>query len=113
MTLHVGLGTFSAVEVEDLSKHKMDSEQIVIPEKTATMINKAKKEKRRICAVGTTVMRTVESSVSSKQELNAFEGWTNKFLFPPHEFSIANAMITNFHHTKIYLINAGSRFWRI
>ena len=92
MTLHVGLGTFSPVEVEDLSKHKMDSEQIVISAATADKINKAKKAKRRICAVGTTVMRTVESSVSSKQELNAFEGWTNKFIFPPFDFSIANSM---------------------
>ena len=82
----------------------------MIPEKTATMINKAKKEKRRICAVGTTVMRTVESSVSSKQELNAFEGWTNKFLFPPHEFSIANAMITNFHPPKSTLLMQAAAF---
>ncbi|QTE22089.1 tRNA preQ1(34) S-adenosylmethionine ribosyltransferase-isomerase QueA [Polaribacter cellanae] len=110
MTLHVGLGTFSAVEVEDLSKHKMDSEQIVIPAATADKINKAKKEKRRICAVGTTVMRTIESSVSSKQELNAFEGWTNKFIFPPHDFSIANAMITNFHPPKSTLMMQSAAF---
>jgi S-adenosylmethionine:tRNA ribosyltransferase-isomerase len=110
MTLHIGLGTFSSVEVEDLSKHKMDSEQIVIPAATADKINKAKKEKRRICAVGTTVMRTVESSVSSKQELNAFEGWTNKFIFPPFEFSIANAMITNFHPPKSTLMMQGAAF---
>ncbi|WP_299669306.1 tRNA preQ1(34) S-adenosylmethionine ribosyltransferase-isomerase QueA [uncultured Polaribacter sp.] len=110
MTLHIGLGTFSNVEVEDLSKHKMDSEQIVIPAATAKMINKAKKEKRRICAVGTTVMRTVESSVSSKQELNAFEGWTNRFIFPPFEFSIANAMITNFHQPKSTLMMQAAAF---
>ena len=110
VTLHVGLGTFSAVEVEDLSKHKMDSEQIVIPLATADKINKAKKEKRRICAVGTTVMRTIESSVSSKQELNAFEGWTNKFIFPPFEFSIANSMITNFHPPKSTLMMQGAAF---
>ena len=110
MTLHVGLGTFSPVEVEDLSKHKMDSEQIVIPTATATKINKAKHEKRRICAVGTTVMRTVESSVSSKQELNAFEGWTNKFIFPPFEFNIANAMITNFHEPKSTLMMQAAAF---
>ena len=110
VTLHVGLGTFNPVEVEDLSKHKMDSEQIVIPKASATMINKAKKEKRRICAVGTTVMRTVESSVSSKQELKEFEGWTNKFLFPPHEFSIANAMITNFHPPKSTLLMQAAAF---
>ena len=97
MTLHLGLGTFNPVEVEDLSKHKMDSEQIIIPQATAQKINQAKKEKRKICAVGTTVMRTVESSVSSNQQLNAYEGWTNKFIFPPYDFSIANCMITNFH----------------
>jgi S-adenosylmethionine:tRNA ribosyltransferase-isomerase len=110
MTLHVGLGTFSPVEVEDLSKHKMDSEQIVISTATADKINQAKKEKRRICAVGTTVMRTIESSVSSKQELNGFEGWTNKFIFPPFEFSIANAMITNLHQPKSTLMMQAAAF---
>ena len=110
MTLHVGLGTFSPVEVEDLSKHKMDSEQIIIPEASAAKINKAKIEKRRICAVGTTVMRTVESSVSSNAELNAFEGWTNKFIFPPYDFSIANSMITNFHTPKSTLMMMTAAF---
>ncbi len=110
LTLHVGLGTFSPVEVEDLSKHKMDSEQIVIPAATANKINKAKSEKRRICAVGTTVMRTIESSVSSKQELNQFTGWTNKFIFPPFDFSIANAMITNFHEPKSTLMMQAAAF---
>jgi S-adenosylmethionine:tRNA ribosyltransferase-isomerase len=110
MTLHIGLGTFSPVEVEDLSKHKMDSEQIVISAATADKINQAKKEKRRICAVGTTVMRTIESSVSSKQELNGFEGWTNKFIFPPFEFSIANAMITNLHQPKSTLMMQAAAF---
>ena len=110
MTLHVGLGTFSPVEVEDLSKHKMDSEQIIIPEIAAKRINEAKAEKRRICAVGTTVMRTVESSVSSNQQLNAFEGWTNKFIFPPYDFSIANSMITNFHAPKSTLMMQAAAF---
>ncbi|MEN8703092.1 MAG: tRNA preQ1(34) S-adenosylmethionine ribosyltransferase-isomerase QueA [Polaribacter sp.] len=110
MTLHVGLGTFSPVEVEDLSKHKMDSEQIEIPVNTANKINKAKIEKRRICAVGTTVMRTVESSVSSNSELNAYTGWTNKFIFPPYDFSIANTMITNFHPPKSTLMMQAAAF---
>ncbi|MDG1398679.1 MAG: tRNA preQ1(34) S-adenosylmethionine ribosyltransferase-isomerase QueA [Polaribacter sp.] len=110
MTLHVGLGTFSPVEVEDLSKHKMDSEQIEIPVVSATKINAAKLQKRRICAVGTTVMRTVESSVSSKQQLNTFKGWTNKFIFPPFEFSIANSMITNFHPPKSTLMMQAAAF---
>ena len=109
-TLHVGLGTFSPVEVEDLSKHKMDSEQIIIPEASANKINKAKAEKRRVCSVGTTVMRTVESSVSSKNELNAFEGWTNKFIFPPYEFSIATSMITNLHTPKSTLLMQAAAF---
>lgn len=110
MTLHVGLGTFSPVEVEDLSKHKMDSEQIEIPINTTKKINKAKINKQRICAVGTTVMRTVESSVSSNAELNAYKGWTNKFIFPPYEFSIANTMITNFHLPKSTLMMQAAAF---
>lgn len=110
MTLHVGLGTFSPIEVEDLSKHKMDSEQIVIPANAADKINNAKAEKRRVCAVGTTVMRTVESSVSSNAQLNPFEGWTNKFIFPPYDFSIANTMITNFHLPKSTLMMQAAAF---
>lgn len=110
MTLHVGLGTFSNVEVEDLSKHKMDSEQIIIPDNAAELINAAKRNKKRVCAVGTTVMRTVESSVSSNRELNPYEGWTNKFIFPPYDFSIANAMITNFHTPKSTLMMMTAAF---
>ena len=104
LTLHVGLGTFSAVEVEDLSKHKMDSEQIIIPQDSTSMINHALDHKRRVCAVGTTVMRSIESSVSANSRLNPYEGWTNKFIFPPYDFSIANSMITNFHTPKSTLL---------
>ena len=96
-TLHVGLGTFSEILVEDLSKHKMESEEIIINEEAANIINIAKKENKRICSVGTTVMRTLESSVSTKEEIIPYEGWTNIFLFPPHNFQIANCMLTNFH----------------
>ena len=110
ITLHVGLGTFNPVEVEDLSKHKMDSEEIIIPVETATSINKALVEKRRICAVGTTAMRAIESSVSSKGNLNEYAGWTNKFIFPPFEFSIANCMITNFHTPKSTLLMMTAAF---
>jgi len=110
LTLHVGLGTFSPVEVEDLSKHKMDSEQIIIPENSANAINNALNNKKRVCAVGTTVMRSIESSVSSSQRLNPFTGWTNKFIFPPYEFSIANAMITNFHTPKSTLLMMTAAF---
>jgi len=110
VTLHVGLGTFNPVEVEDLSKHKMDSEELKIEAPAVEVINKAQKEKRRICAVGTTAMRAIESSVSSSGTLNEIEGWTNKFIFPPYDFSIANAMITNFHTPKSTLLMMVSAF---
>jgi S-adenosylmethionine:tRNA ribosyltransferase-isomerase len=97
LTLHVGLGNFRSVDVEDLTKHKMDSEQIWITEEACKVVNAAKENKKNICAVGTTVMRTMESSVSTQGFLNPFEGWTNKFIFPPYEFSVANSMITNLH----------------
>jgi len=110
VTLHVGLGTFQPVEVEDLSKHKMDSEEINIPETAVRKINTAIDTKKKICAVGTTVMRTLESSVSADHHLKPFNGWTNKFIFPPYEFSIANAMITNFHTPKSTLMMMTSAF---
>jgi len=110
VTLHVGLGTFSPVEVEDLSKHKMDSEEAFIEKNATEVINNAKIEKRRICAVGTTVMRVLESAVSSDQTLNEFGGWTNKFIFPPYDFNIANCMITNFHTPKSTLLMMVSAF---
>ncbi len=110
VTLHVGLGTFNPVEVEDLSKHKMDSEELKIEAPAVEIINSAKKRKKRICAVGTTAMRAVESAVSSSGTLNEAEGWTNKFIFPPYEFSIANCMITNFHTPKSTLLMMISAF---
>ncbi|TYB78252.1 tRNA preQ1(34) S-adenosylmethionine ribosyltransferase-isomerase QueA [Bizionia myxarmorum] len=110
VTLHVGLGTFNPVEVEDLSKHKMDSEEIIIKKPTTEIINNAIKNKRRICAVGTTAMRSVESAVSSSGTLNEFDGWSNKFIFPPYDFSIANCMITNFHTPKSTLLMMASAF---
>ena len=110
LTLHVGLGTFNPVEVEDLSKHKMDSEELIIDQETANKINDTMKQQKRICAVGTTVMRALESSVSSKGTINPFNGWTHKFIFPPHDFSIANCMITNFHMPKSTLLMMVSAF---
>jgi S-adenosylmethionine:tRNA ribosyltransferase-isomerase len=110
VTLHVGLGTFNPVEVEDLSKHKMDSEEIFVEEPAVKIINQGIKDKRRVCAVGTTAMRAIESSVSSSGTLNAYSGWTNKFIFPPYEFSIANSMITNFHTPKSTLLMMVSAF---
>ncbi len=97
VTLHVGLGNFRSVDVEDLTKHKMDSEQIFITDDACDIINAGKDAKKRICAVGTTVMRTIESSVSTYGHVKPFEGWTNKFIFPPYDFSVANCMISNFH----------------
>ncbi len=110
ITLHVGLGTFNPVEVEDLSKHKMDSEEIIISERAANVVNNGIKNKKRVCAVGTTSMRAIESSVSSNGTLNEFAGWTNKFIFPPYDFSIANSMITNFHTPKSTLLMMVSAF---
>ncbi len=97
VTLHIGLGTFRPVEVEDLTKHKMDSEEIHVTEQVAETVNIAKLKKKKICAVGTTTMRTIESCVTTTGMLKAFSGWTNKFIFPPYDFSIANSMISNFH----------------
>lgn len=110
VTLHIGLGTFNPVEVEDLSKHKMDSEELIIKQEACDIVNKAKAEGKRICCVGTTSMRAVESAVSTSKTLNTFEGWTNKFIFPPYEFSIANAMVTNFHMPKSTLLMMISAF---
>jgi S-adenosylmethionine:tRNA ribosyltransferase-isomerase len=106
VTLHQGLGTFRNVEVEDLSKHKMDSENYIISEETAFKVNETKKLNKRIVAVGSGVIRAVESSVSSTGTLNASEGWTDKFISPPFDFSIANAFITNFHapESTLYML---------
>ena len=109
VTLHVGLGNFRSVDVEDLTKHKMDSEQIFIPEEAVKIVNTARAKEKRVCAIGTTVMRTIESSVSTDGMLKPFEGWTNKFIFPPYEFSVANAMVTNFHlpySTQLMMVSA-------
>jgi S-adenosylmethionine:tRNA ribosyltransferase-isomerase len=110
VTLHVGLGTFNPVEVEDLSKHKMDSEELKITQHACDIVNYAKAKKQRICCIGTTSMRAIESSVSSDRKLNPFEGWTNKFIFPPYDFSIADCMVTNFHTPKSTLLMMVSAF---
>lgn len=109
ITLHIGLGTFRQVEVEDLTKHKMDSEQTSISEEASDIVNRAKVNKKKVCAIGTTSMRAIETSVSTDGLLKPFDGWTNKFIFPPHEFSIADCMITNFHtplSTLLMMISA-------
>ncbi|MBU1014337.1 MAG: tRNA preQ1(34) S-adenosylmethionine ribosyltransferase-isomerase QueA [Bacteroidetes bacterium] len=97
VTLHAGLGNFRNIEVEDLTKHKMDSEEMNILEKNCNIINLAKENKKNVCAVGTTTMKALESSVSIAGFVKPYEGWTNKFIFPPYECTVANSMISNFH----------------
>jgi S-adenosylmethionine:tRNA ribosyltransferase-isomerase len=110
VTLHVGLGTFRSVDVEDLTKHKMDSEQVIIEGRTVDIVNKAKVDKKKVCAVGTTSMRAIESAVTISGQLKPFNGWTNKFIFPPYEFSVANAMVTNFHLPQSTLMMMAAAF---
>ncbi len=100
LTLHIGLGTFRTIEVEDLSKHKMEAEYFRISEESANTVNTAKKAGKKVCAIGTTVMRAIETAVSAEELLKPVEGWTNKFIYPPYDFHIANCMITNFHLPK-------------
>ena len=97
VTLHVGLGTFRNIEVEDLSKHKMDAEYFRVTQDAVDIVNRAKAANKRVCGVGTTSMRSIESAVSATNTLKPAEGWTNLFIYPPREFNIANAMITNLH----------------
>jgi S-adenosylmethionine:tRNA ribosyltransferase-isomerase len=104
ITMHIGLGTFRQVEVEDLTKHKMDSEQCIIPDATAAMVNDALANGRRVCAVGNTVLRAFESSVSTGRTLKPFDGWISKFIYPPFEFNIADCLITNFHQPESALL---------
>lgn len=97
LTLHAGLGNFRAIEVEDLTKHKMDSEELFISQEAANIVNQSIDRKKRVCGVGTTVMKGMESSTSISSHLKPFDGWTNRFIFPQYEFKIANSMVTNFH----------------
>lgn len=110
VTLHIGLGTFRPVEVEDLTKHKMDSEQVIITQKACDIINQSKDNKKKVCAVGTTVMRAIESSVATTGHVKPYDGWTSKFIFPPYDFSVANCMITNFHTPQSTLLMMVSAF---
>ena len=97
ITMHAGLGNFREIDVEDLTKHKMDSEQMFVEADACRTVNRAVDNGRRVCAVGTTVMRTIETAVGTDGHLKEYEGWTNKFIFPPYDFSLATAMVTNFH----------------
>ncbi|MBF6598565.1 MAG: tRNA preQ1(34) S-adenosylmethionine ribosyltransferase-isomerase QueA [Fermentimonas sp.] len=97
LTLHNGLGAYRLIDVEDLSKHKMESEQIIITEELCRNVNKAHDEGQKICAIGTSVLRAIETTVSTDGHLKPREGWTNKFIFPPYDFTLTNSLITNFH----------------
>ena len=97
LTLHSGLGNYREIDVEDLTKHKMDSEQMFVNADAVKTVNQAKDEGNQVCVVGTSVMRAVETAVGTDARLKEFEGWTNKFIFPPYNFSLATSMITNFH----------------
>ncbi|PZX47067.1 tRNA preQ1(34) S-adenosylmethionine ribosyltransferase-isomerase QueA [Algoriphagus chordae] len=110
ITLHVGLGTFRQVDVEDLTKHKMDSENYSIPDGTVELVNRSLDAKKRVVAVGTTSLKTIESSVTANGRLKASSGWTDKFIIPPYEFKIANSLITNFHLPESTLLMTASAF---
>ena len=113
ITLHVGLGNFRNVDVEDLTKHKVDSERIIITDEASVLINTAKERKSRVCAVGTTVIRTLESSVSTSGMVKPFNGWTNKFIFPPYEFKVPDMLVSNFHlpySTLLMMVSAFAGF---
>ena len=110
VTFHISLGSFRAVDVEDLTKHKTDSEQIIITEENADIINQGKNERKKICGVGTSVMKTLESSVSTTGHVKPVDAWTNKFIFPPYHFNVANSMISNFHPPLSTLLMVSSAF---
>ncbi|MDR1981556.1 MAG: tRNA preQ1(34) S-adenosylmethionine ribosyltransferase-isomerase QueA [Tannerellaceae bacterium] len=110
LTVHSGLGNFRDIDVEDLTKHKMDSEQMKVDGLAVKIVNEGKDDGRRVCAVGTSVIRAIETAVSTDGHLKEYEGWTNKFIFPPYEFSVANAMITNFHMPYSTLLMIAAAF---
>ena len=110
VTLHIGLGAFRRVDVEDLTKHKMDSENFRIRDEATHVINDSLKTKKRVCAVGTTTMRSLESSVSAAGFLKPYEGWTDKFIFPPYDFKICNSLISNFHLPESTLLMTVAAF---
>ena len=110
VTMHAGLGNFREIDVEDLTKHKMDSEQMYVNADACRIVNNAKDEGKNICAVGTTVMRTIETAVGTDGHLKEFDGWTNKFIFPPYEFGLADCMVANFYHPESTLMMSTAAF---
>lgn len=110
VTLHAGVGNFRAIDVEDLTKHKMDSEEVIIDEAACKIVNLAKQNRKQVCVVGTTTMKAVETSVTISGMLKPYSGWSNRFIFPPYEFSIASSMITNFHLPQSPMLMLTSAF---
>ena len=110
ITVHCGLGAFDPIEVEDLTKHKMNSEQVIISNEACSIVNDAKAAERRVCAVGVSTLRATESSVGTDGLLKEFDGWTNKFIFPPYDFGLANALIANFYHPESTMMMATAAF---
>ena len=110
VTLHCGLGSFHSIEVEDLTKHKMDSEQMFISKEACEIVNNTKRSGHRVCAVGASVVKATESAVGTDGMLKEFEGWTNKFIFPPYDFGLADSMIVNFYHPLSILLMETAAF---
>lgn len=110
LTLHAGLGNFAEIDVEDLTKYKMDSEQLFVNETVTNQVNNAKKKDRQVCAVGTTVMRALETAVCTNGLIKPYEGWTNKFIFPPYDFTVATSMLANFYGSESQLLMMTAAF---
>lgn len=110
ITLHCGLGSFNDIEVEDLTKHKMDSEQMVINAEACKIVNDTKRNGKKVCAVGTSVVKATETAVGTDGMLKEFDGWTNKFIFPPYDFGLSNTMVTNFYHPYSTLLMETAAF---
>ena len=110
ITVHCSLGAFDPIEVEDLTKHKMNSEQMMIGEEACTIVNKAKQEGRRVCSVGISTLRACETAVGTDGLLKAYDGWTNKFIFPPYEFGLSTSLLSNFYHPESTMMMATAAF---
>ena len=110
ITLHCGLGNFHDIEVEDLTKHKMDSEQMMISQEACDLVNKTKLAGHRVCAIGTSVMKATETAVGTDGMMKAFDGWTNKFIFPPYDFGLADCAVANFYHPESTLMMSTAAF---
>lgn len=110
VTLHCGLGCFDPIEVEDLSKHKMNSEQMKVSKAACDLVNKTKDNEHRVCVVGVSTARATETAVGTDGRLKEFDGWTNRFIFPPYDYGLANSMIANFYHPESIMLMATAAF---